>query len=122
MLAQVAPGDVKGALPAAPPHAPESLDDIIADFERVIVPGVTHWNHPGFHAYFSVSASMPGILGELLAAGDQPVEVALVGEEVAGVAGQGGPQENAAGGGGDDDPPVVAEFDVFDFHGGFLSF
>ncbi|HKG92581.1 MAG TPA: pyridoxal-dependent decarboxylase [Gemmatimonadaceae bacterium] len=68
VLAQVAPGDVKGALPPAPPRTSESLDDIIADFERVIVPGVTHWNHPGFHAYFSVSASAPGILGELLTA------------------------------------------------------
>lgn len=68
VLAQVAPGDVKNALPAGPPSAPESLDDIMADFERVIVPGVTHWNHPGFYAYFSVSASAPGILGELLAA------------------------------------------------------
>ena len=68
VLAQVAPGDVKNALPLAPPRAAEGLDDIIADFERVIVPGVTHWNHPAFYAYFSVSASAPGILGELLAA------------------------------------------------------
>src|SRR5215208_4399289 len=68
VLAQVAPGDVKNALPAEPPRAPERLDDIIADFERVIVPGVTHWNHPGFFAYFSVTASAPGILAELLTA------------------------------------------------------
>ena len=46
----------------------ESHDDIIADFERVIVPGITHWNHPGFFAYFSISASAPGILAELLTA------------------------------------------------------
>ena len=66
--------------PPAPPRAAERLDDIIADFERVIVPGVTHWNHPAFYAYFSVSASAPGILGELLAdKGDRAEHVAIHG-------------------------------------------
>jgi len=44
------------------------MEQILADFERQILPAVTHWNHPNFHAYFSVSASAPGILGEMLAA------------------------------------------------------
>ena len=68
VVSRARPGDVAGALPTAPPRAGESLDDIIADFERVIVPGITHWNHPAFFAYFSISASVPGILAELLTA------------------------------------------------------
>jgi aromatic-L-amino-acid decarboxylase len=68
VLARVAPGDVRAQLPPSPPARGESLTDVIADFERVIVPGVTHWNHPGFFAYFAISASAPGILGEMLAA------------------------------------------------------
>jgi aromatic-L-amino-acid decarboxylase len=44
------------------------MDAILADFRSIILPGITHWNHPRFHAYFSVSASGPGILGEMIAA------------------------------------------------------
>ena len=68
VLSPVAPGDVRRALPARAPRAGEPLDTILDDFERVVLPGVTHWNHPGFHAYFSISSSVPGILGETLAA------------------------------------------------------
>ncbi|HEX2781603.1 MAG TPA: pyridoxal-dependent decarboxylase, partial [Gemmatimonadaceae bacterium] len=68
VLARVKPGEIAAALPVSPPVRGESLDAIIADFERTIVPGITHWNHPGFFAYFSISASAPGILGELLTA------------------------------------------------------
>jgi len=68
VLARVKPGDVREALPLAAPRDPESLDAILADFERVIVPGLTHWNHPGFFAYFAITGSAPGILGELLCA------------------------------------------------------
>ena len=68
VLSRVRPGDVAAALPVSPPKEAGSLDDIIADFERVIVPGITHWNNPSFFAYFSISASVPGILAELLAA------------------------------------------------------
>ena len=68
VLSRVAPGEVRGALPASPPAEPEPLDAMLDDFERVIVPGTTHWNHPGFFAYFANSASVPGIVGELLAA------------------------------------------------------
>jgi aromatic-L-amino-acid decarboxylase len=56
-------------LPARAPERGESFDDIFGDFERVIVPGLTHWNHPGFFAYFDTSASGPGILAEMLSAG-----------------------------------------------------
>ena len=68
VLARVAPGDIQRSLPAAPPQHGESLDAIISDFENRILPGITHWNHPGFFAYFSISASVPGILAELLIA------------------------------------------------------
>ena len=68
VLSRVAPGEISAALPLAPPVAAETLDAIFADFERVIMPGITHWNHPGFFAYFANSASVPGILAELLTA------------------------------------------------------
>ncbi len=68
VLSQVKPGEVAAALPASPPKDGEPIQEIIADFERVILPGITHWNHPAFFAYFAISASVPGILGEMLAA------------------------------------------------------
>lgn len=66
VLAQVAPGDIRRQLPEEPPRQPESFDRVLEDFERLILPGVTHWNHPGFMAYFAISSPGPGILGELL--------------------------------------------------------
>ncbi|MBI3790800.1 MAG: amino acid decarboxylase [Gemmatimonadetes bacterium] len=66
VVARTAPGAIRDALPSSPPRTAEPLETILADVERVIVPGLTHWNHPGFHAYFSNTASIPGILGELL--------------------------------------------------------
>ena len=68
VLPDVSPGDTLDLLPKAPPEAPESLDDILSDLDRIIVPGLTHWNHPGFLAYFSSSSSDPGILAEFIAA------------------------------------------------------
>ena len=66
VLAQTTPGDIRRALPAKPPVQPESMESILADFERVIMPGITHWNSPGFLAYFGITGSGPGILGEML--------------------------------------------------------
>jgi aromatic-L-amino-acid/L-tryptophan decarboxylase len=68
VLPTVSPGDVRRALPAAPPEAPEAIDAILDDYLRLIEPNVTHWNHPGFLAYFSITGSGPGILAETLAA------------------------------------------------------
>jgi aromatic-L-amino-acid decarboxylase len=68
VLSRAAPGEIRAALPAAPPEGPEPLDHILADFERQIVPGITHWNHPAFFGYFATSSSVPGILGEMLVA------------------------------------------------------
>jgi aromatic-L-amino-acid decarboxylase len=66
VLPRVGPGEIAATIPAEPPAEPESLDAVLDDFERLIVPGVTHWNHPGFFAYFAISASAPGILAEML--------------------------------------------------------
>lgn len=68
VLSQVKPGDVKHRLPLSPPPDPEPMPAILDDFERVIIPGITHWNHPSFFAYFGITGSMPGILSELLSA------------------------------------------------------
>jgi aromatic-L-amino-acid/L-tryptophan decarboxylase len=68
VLPRVAPGDLRNALPASAPESSESIDDILRDFRELVVPANTHWNHPRFHAYFSVSASGPGILAEALIA------------------------------------------------------
>lgn len=68
VLSRSRPGDIARALSASPPETAQSLETIIGDFEQTILPGVTHWNHPGFFAYFAVTGSAPGVLGELLAA------------------------------------------------------
>jgi aromatic-L-amino-acid/L-tryptophan decarboxylase len=68
VLSQNQPGDVKNALPSTAPERGETMEAMLADLDRIIVPGVTHWNHPGFFAYFAISGSAPGILGEMLSA------------------------------------------------------
>jgi len=68
VLPSVKPGELIDALPAAGPERGEPMEAIFADFERLIVPAMTHWNHPAFLAYFANSATAEGILGELLCA------------------------------------------------------
>jgi aromatic-L-amino-acid decarboxylase len=68
VIPEVAPGEVRAALPIAPPERGEPLDRLLQDFERLVVPGITHWNHPRFFAYFAITGSEPGILAELLIA------------------------------------------------------
>jgi aromatic-L-amino-acid decarboxylase len=68
VLSRVRPGEIRAALPSSAPEHGESFDAIFADFERVIMPGITHWNHPGFFAYFAISGSAPGVLAEFLSA------------------------------------------------------
>ncbi len=67
VLPDVKPGDVLRRLPAAPPAAAEPLDAVLEDYLRLIEPNITHWQHPGFMAYFSSVACGPGLLGEWLA-------------------------------------------------------
>lgn len=69
VLARVAPGEIRGRLPAGPPQDPEPFDTMLDDVADVVLPGITHWNHPAFHAYFAITGSGPGILAEALAAG-----------------------------------------------------
>ena len=68
VLSRVSPGDVRRALPTAAPDRGEPFEAIFADFERILVPALTHWNHPGFFGYFAITASEPGVLAEFLAA------------------------------------------------------
>ena len=68
VVPRVRPGELRVALPTRAPAQPEPLADALADFERQILPAVTHWNHPGFFAYFANSSTPPAILGELLTA------------------------------------------------------
>lgn len=69
VLPKIQPGEVRDALGDAPPAKAEPLGEILEDYKRWIEPNITHWQHPGFMAYFSSVASGPGILGEWLAAG-----------------------------------------------------
>ncbi len=68
VLPRVKPGALIDALPPSGPERGESMDAILDDFRSQILPATTHWNHPGFMGYFSVTATGPGILGEMLAA------------------------------------------------------
>jgi aromatic-L-amino-acid decarboxylase len=68
ILSRNAPGAVRDALPPAPPEKGVPFDAIFRDFERVILPGITHWNHPGFFAYFAISGGAAGVLAEFLSA------------------------------------------------------
>ncbi len=63
------PGDIFNALPAAAPETGEPFEDMMRDVERILMPGITHWQSPNFFAYFPANSSGPGILGELLSAG-----------------------------------------------------
>jgi aromatic-L-amino-acid decarboxylase len=65
---RVSPGEIRRSLPALPPEQGEALEVIFEDFERLVLPGITHWNHPRFFGYFGITGSAPGILAELLIA------------------------------------------------------
>lgn len=65
---QVKPGDIYRQLPSSPPEGPESMDDIFQDFQKVIMPGITHWQSPKFFAYFPANSSYPSLLAEMLTA------------------------------------------------------
>src|SRR5262245_22848923 len=62
------PDQLKKAIPPEAPERGEAMEALLEDLDRIVVPGVTHWNHPGFFAYFATSGSAPGILGEMLSA------------------------------------------------------
>lgn len=68
VLSQVKPGEITAALPGAAPEEAQPFDAILEDFERIVIPGITHWNSPRFFAYFATSASPAGVAAEALAA------------------------------------------------------
>jgi aromatic-L-amino-acid decarboxylase len=68
VLARVGPGDIRSRLPREAPERPEPFAAVLRDLDEVLMPGITHWQHPRYFAYFSISASEPAILAELLAA------------------------------------------------------
>ena len=69
VLAQIAPGEIRAALPAKPPEQGEPFDRVLRDLDEILLPGITHWQHPSFFAYFPSNASGPATLGDLLASG-----------------------------------------------------
>jgi aromatic-L-amino-acid decarboxylase len=68
VLSQINPGQLISALPSGPPATGEAMETILRDVDRLIMPALTHWNHPSFFAYFATSSSAPGILGEIFSA------------------------------------------------------
>ena len=69
VMSPVAPGAIRAQFPAAPPERGAPMDAVLADLDRVILPGITHWNHPGFFAYFPSNTSLASVLADLAAAG-----------------------------------------------------
>ncbi len=69
VMSNIQPGSIRAALPPAPPETPEPFEAVIADLDMLILPGVTHWNHPDYFAYFPANASLPSVLGDLLCSG-----------------------------------------------------
>jgi aromatic-L-amino-acid decarboxylase len=69
VLSRVEPGEIRAALPASPPDAPEPFAHVLRDLDEVLMPGITHWQSPRYFAYFATTGGEPGILAELLIAG-----------------------------------------------------
>ncbi|HEV7671680.1 MAG TPA: pyridoxal-dependent decarboxylase [Thermoanaerobaculia bacterium] len=69
VMARSAPGEIKASLPASPPEAAEPFDAILKDVDRLVVPGLSLWQHPGFYGYFPSNASLASVLGDLLSTG-----------------------------------------------------
>lgn len=65
---QVKPGEILGQLPASPPEQPESMAEVMTDFDKIIFPGITHWQNPNFFAFFPANSSYPSVLAEMLTA------------------------------------------------------
>ncbi|MEA3511580.1 MAG: pyridoxal-dependent decarboxylase, partial [Actinomycetota bacterium] len=65
----VEPGEIRAMLPDAAPETPEPFEAILRDLDEIVMPGITHWQSPGWFAYFPANTSPPSILGELVTAG-----------------------------------------------------
>ncbi|MEO8369364.1 MAG: pyridoxal-dependent decarboxylase [Candidatus Solibacter sp.] len=69
VMARTAPGEIKAALPADPPQSPEPFDAILADIDRIVMPGLSHWQHPAFFGYFPSNGELSSVLGDYLSTG-----------------------------------------------------
>jgi glutamate/tyrosine decarboxylase-like PLP-dependent enzyme len=69
VMARTAPGEVRRQLPAAPPDAPEPFAAVLADMERIVMPGTSHWQHPSFFGYFPSNAELSSVLGDFASTG-----------------------------------------------------
>jgi aromatic-L-amino-acid/L-tryptophan decarboxylase len=69
VMSPVSPGDIAQQLPAEAPIRGEGLDDIVQELDRIVMPGITHWNHPGFFAYFPSNSDLSAVLGDIACAG-----------------------------------------------------
>ncbi len=69
VMARTAPGEIKAALPADPPQSPEPFDAILADLDRIVMPGLSHWQHPSFFGYFPSNGELSSVLGDYLSTG-----------------------------------------------------
>jgi len=69
VMSRVEPGAVRAQLPPAPPERPEPLDDVLADVDRIVVPGLSHWQHPRFFGYFPANGELSSVLGDFLSTG-----------------------------------------------------
>lgn len=69
VMARTAPGEIKAGLPSAPPVEPEPFDCLLADLERIILPGLSHWQHPRFFGYFPANSELASVLGDFASTG-----------------------------------------------------
>ena len=69
VMSTVEPGSIRAQLPKGPPDAPESMDQVLADVERIVVPGLSHWQHPSFFGYFPSNGELSSVLGDYLSTG-----------------------------------------------------
>ena len=69
VLSRVGPGEVAAKLPKEPPACGDSLEGILEDIDEIVMPGITHWQSPGFFGYYPSNSSLPAVLAELLCAG-----------------------------------------------------
>ena len=69
VMAQTAPGEIKARLPKTPPRQPESFDDIFGDLDRIVMPGITNWQHPQFFGYFPSNGLFASVLGDYVSTG-----------------------------------------------------
>src|SRR5947207_7283788 len=69
VMSRTAPGEIRAALPADPPSATEGFDAILADVQRLILPGLSHWQHPNFFGYFPSNGELSSVLGDYVSTG-----------------------------------------------------